>query len=185
MQTCYFFRGFQWDATDEASGPVRFGGADWQPVVGDWNGDGIDDVGIYRDGMWWRDVNGSSRWDATDESIPVYFGGAGWTPVAGNWVADPDVSDLLQRTGSRYRAVALEPFAGQNVDVSALLEQCIDAVPVGATLELPAGEYRISHRVDVDRRIVLTSVGKSLDDPVVTAGSGEAAEWRPRKMREP
>ena len=51
----------QWDAPDETSGPVYFGAADWEPVVGDWNGDGTDEVGAYRDGVWWRDILGACR----------------------------------------------------------------------------------------------------------------------------
>ncbi|TAN38344.1 MAG: hypothetical protein EPN25_13895, partial [Nitrospirae bacterium] len=33
------------------------------PVVGDWNGDGIAEIGIYQDGIWYLDKNRNWQWD--------------------------------------------------------------------------------------------------------------------------
>jgi len=41
------------------------------PVVGDWNRDGKDDVGIFRPskGIWSLDSNGNSKWDTSDKGL--------------------------------------------------------------------------------------------------------------------
>lgn len=89
--------------------------------------------------------------------------------IASLELRDPELVD------GRYRCTALEPWEGTSVDVSPILQYCIDQTPIDATLELPAGEYRLSHQVVVDRRIVVTSVGKNWDDPPVTPESADAA----------
>ena len=33
------------------------------PVAGDWNGDGNDEVGVFRNGAWFLDYNGNRYWD--------------------------------------------------------------------------------------------------------------------------
>jgi hypothetical protein len=33
------------------------------PVVGDWTGDGISKLGIYRHGNWYLDFNGNGIWE--------------------------------------------------------------------------------------------------------------------------
>ncbi len=37
------------------------------PVVGDWDGDGIDDIGVYRNGTWILDMNHNRTIDAADK----------------------------------------------------------------------------------------------------------------------
>lgn len=64
---------------------LQFGGAGagWQAVAGDWNGDGTQDLGLYKDGEWLlRDtMSGEIRRGS--------FGtGAGWQAVAGDWNGD-------------------------------------------------------------------------------------------------
>ena len=53
------------------------------PVVGDWNGDGVRTIGVFRDGTWYLDVNGDGRFDENDRT--VQFGQAGDIPVVGDW----------------------------------------------------------------------------------------------------
>ncbi|MBP6820235.1 MAG: SBBP repeat-containing protein [Acidobacteria bacterium] len=70
-----------------------FGQAGDLPIVGDWNGDGIDTVGVY------RVINGNGTWllsnspnvDNTSPQVNVsqfVFGLAGQLPVAGDWNGD-------------------------------------------------------------------------------------------------
>jgi thermitase len=69
---------------------IRYGtqlGDGWQPVVGDWNGDGADGIGLYKEGRWFlRDMVGKA---VTDE-YSTMFGAheSGWQPVAGDWNGD-------------------------------------------------------------------------------------------------
>jgi len=56
------------------------------PVAGDWSGDGLAKVGIYRPttGQWFLDYNGNGAFDANDKTYA--FGGlAGDIPVVGDW----------------------------------------------------------------------------------------------------
>jgi hypothetical protein len=52
-------------------------------VVGDWNGDGNDEVGVYNnEGIW-------ALWNTTSNSADIF--GFGWTntkPIVGDWDGD-------------------------------------------------------------------------------------------------
>ena len=81
-----------WDATDAAA-KVPFGWQGSTPVVGDWNGDGKTEIGVFAadasgQGWWYRDVNGNGYWDATDTAAKVPFGWQGSTPAVGDWNGD-------------------------------------------------------------------------------------------------
>ena len=56
------------------------------PVIGDWNGDSIDDVGVRRSERFLLDANGSRTWDGTDGGdLSFRFGLSTDIPVAGKW----------------------------------------------------------------------------------------------------
>ena len=63
------------------------------PIVGDFNGDGIDELGVYRDGTWIIDTNGNGAIDADDQVFRL--GGPGDKPVVGDWdgngTSDPGI----------------------------------------------------------------------------------------------
>ena len=63
-----------------------FGQAGDMPVVGDFNGDGVDDIGVYRGGQWIVDIDGNRQIDAKDKVFEL--GGAGDKPVVGDWNDD-------------------------------------------------------------------------------------------------
>lgn len=56
------------------------------PVAGDFNGDGLDEFGIYHEGEWFIDLNGNGRWDADD--LWVKLGTKQDFPVTGDWDGD-------------------------------------------------------------------------------------------------
>ncbi len=61
-----------------------FGTAGDVPVAGDWNGDGIDTIGIYRNGTFFlRNTNNSGFAD-----LQFPFGAAGDIPIVGDWDGD-------------------------------------------------------------------------------------------------
>lgn len=64
----------------------KFGSAGDQPVVGDWDGDGIANIGVFRRGTWILDTNGDGRLDASDRTFA--FGQPGDRPLAGRFTGE-------------------------------------------------------------------------------------------------
>lgn len=56
------------------------------PLAGDWNGDGIDQIGVFRGGRWMLDLDGDGRW--TDRDAAFDFGQPGDEPVVGDFNGD-------------------------------------------------------------------------------------------------
>lgn len=71
------------DAVDHV---FRYGDAPDVPVAGDWNDDGLDAVGIFRDGRWTLDTDGDGRLSERDETAE--FGRPGDFPIVGDWDGD-------------------------------------------------------------------------------------------------
>ena len=82
----------QWDFTDQAA-VIKFGWQGSTPIVGDWNGDGKSDVGVFAtnasgQGIWYCDVNGNGTWDSADAAAKAFYGWKGSQPVVGDWNGD-------------------------------------------------------------------------------------------------
>jgi hypothetical protein len=60
-----------------------FGQAGDIPVAADWDGSGVQRIGVFRNGLWLLDINGDGVFDAGDKT--VNFGQAGDLPVIGDW----------------------------------------------------------------------------------------------------
>ena len=65
---------------------IPYGTSGWTHLVGDWNGDGKSEIGIYKDGFWYIDYGGSGIIDANTKYYS--FGGPCLTPLVGDWNAD-------------------------------------------------------------------------------------------------
>ncbi|MBI2824506.1 MAG: hypothetical protein HYX69_07465 [Planctomycetia bacterium] len=63
-----------------------FDGDGGTAVAGDFNGDGIDSLAIFRDGHWWVDVDGDGQ--ASDADFDFQFGAAGDQPIVGDFDGD-------------------------------------------------------------------------------------------------
>jgi hypothetical protein len=61
-----------------------------QAFSGDFSGDGVTKIGIYRNGKWFIDYNGNGQWDSEDIYIDNadYHLGSGGIPVVGDFSGD-------------------------------------------------------------------------------------------------
>ena len=57
-----------------------------RPVAGDWNGDGISSIGVFREGQWILDTDGDGRLSAED--LIADFGELGDIPIVGDFNND-------------------------------------------------------------------------------------------------
>lgn len=55
------------------------------PLAGDWNGDGTDKIGVYRNGEYYLDMNGNGRWDGSDKIVELGMHGL---PIVGDFNGD-------------------------------------------------------------------------------------------------
>jgi serine-aspartate repeat-containing protein C/D/E len=75
----------------------QFGGSNDVPIAGDWNGDGIRSVGVFRDGKWHFDMDGDGRWSDGDKTAE--FGQKGDIPVVGDFNGDGIEEIAIFRAG--------------------------------------------------------------------------------------
>ncbi|WP_197356594.1 SdrD B-like domain-containing protein [Aureliella helgolandensis] len=80
-----------------------------QPLAGDFNGDGVDEIALFADGEWFIDLNGNGVWDEDD--IWLRMGNKGDQPVVGDWDGDgkSDVGIFGEQWDGDQRAIAAEP----------------------------------------------------------------------------
>jgi hypothetical protein len=78
----------------------RYGALDAIPVIGDWNGDGVSNIGIFRDGVWYLDADGDGKWSDGDRRVE--FGRPGDIPVVGDWNGDGRAKLGVYRNGTWY-----------------------------------------------------------------------------------
>ena len=64
----------------------RFGMLNGKALAGDFDGDGIDEVAIFKDGYWMIDINRNGQWDAED--LMARLGDAEDQAVVGDWDGD-------------------------------------------------------------------------------------------------
>jgi hypothetical protein len=97
--------------------PFAYGGPNWIPVAGDWNGDGHVSVGVY-------DPNTATWYLKNDTSAgapsvtPFRYGAPGWLPVVGDWTSSghDGIGVFDPSTGTWYlrnETSAGAPDAGQ------------------------------------------------------------------------
>jgi hypothetical protein len=56
------------------------------PLAGDWNGDGVRQIGVFHDGQWYLDLDGDGKF--TERDAAFVFGQAGDIPVVGDFNGD-------------------------------------------------------------------------------------------------
>ncbi len=65
---------------------LRFGMVGGTPLAGDFDGDGTDEVAVFKDGYWMIDINRNGQWDESD--LLARLGDVGDRPVVGDWDGD-------------------------------------------------------------------------------------------------
>ena len=60
----------------------------------------MDKIGIYQNGVWYRDNDGSGTWNAGDQAN--VFGALGWTSVLGDWNGDGITEEGIYNDGTWY-----------------------------------------------------------------------------------
>ncbi|MBR5759120.1 MAG: hypothetical protein IKX88_11050, partial [Thermoguttaceae bacterium] len=81
--------------------------------VGDWDGDGIDNVGYFADGWWNLDFNG-------DNARTVKFGDRGDQPVVGDWDGDgrDEIGVYREKANSQDNVAAGNTISYESYDSS-------------------------------------------------------------------
>ncbi len=88
---------------------LRFGIRGGVPIAGDFDGDGKWEVGVFKDGRWFIDLNNNGVWDAGD--LWAKLGTRNDMPVTGDWDGDgkTDIGIYGPAWSGDPRAVAHEP----------------------------------------------------------------------------
>lgn len=93
----------------KTSSKLRFGMIDGIPLAGDFDGDGTDEVAVFKDGYWMIDINRNGHWDESD--LLARLGDFDDQPVVGDW--DGDGKDDIGIYGPMWEhdpeAIAREP----------------------------------------------------------------------------
>ena len=77
---------------------TAYGNATDIAIVGDWNGTGTKQIGVFRNGTWYLDINNNGVLDASDKTIT--FGQTGDIPVVGDWRGTGRIALGLFRQGT-------------------------------------------------------------------------------------
>ncbi len=100
-----------WDKVAGGDTFTNFGissiGSTATPVTGDWNGDGEDDLGLFKDGRFYLDTSGNFKWDQvsggdTFRNFGISTIAATAKPMTGNWDGDSDDDLGLFNDGRFY-----------------------------------------------------------------------------------
>jgi len=175
---------------DNSGGPadqsVAFGEPDDLPAIGDWDGDGDDNIGLYRPGtttgVFYLDIDNDGG--VADIVTPEY-GDLGDIPIAGDWDGDSDDNIGVYRpgTGEFFMDATLpDVLPSKTIYVDDdfsdnpsehrwdTIQEGVNDAADGDTVVVYAGEY--VENVDVDKSITLE--GEGVD--VVTVRAADAGD---------
>jgi len=110
--------GFYFRLSSGVSSPAYLGDSGDLPIIGDWDGNGIDDIGIFR-----PSTNGFYLKTGTTVAEPIFLGNLNDLPIIGDWNGDgrdeigvfrPSTSAFYLRTGT---TVAAPIYLGDSGDL--------------------------------------------------------------------
>ncbi|MBR4832973.1 MAG: hypothetical protein IKU86_01395 [Thermoguttaceae bacterium] len=135
---------------------ANFGVRDAKPVVGDWNGDGVDRVGLYVDGRWFLDRDGDGVWDEAQD-LWAELGSQSDQPVSGDWDGDgkTDIGIFGPQWASDPLAISVEPGLPTDHNQTISVDRAKNVPPSEelfsrTELNLRATKHRDSGQVRVD-----------------------------------
>lgn len=105
----------------------RYGSERDIPLVGDWNGDGIDTIAVYQAGTWRLDLDGDGRWSARDGMFE--FGQGGDIPLVGDWNGD-GIDELVIVRGDLWIIDVDGDRRLTDADVRIRIPRANDEIPV-------------------------------------------------------
>ncbi len=100
------------DITPFSYGPANAG---WRPLVGDWNADGTDTIGLYapnNGGFYLKNTNANIPGSGADISFSYGPANSAWVPLTGDW----NGPDALPSGTSGGKAIDLETAAAVAAD---------------------------------------------------------------------
>lgn len=111
-------------------------------IVGDWNGDGKDYVGIFDDGSWFLDRNGDGVWDGDD--ILAELGSGSDQPVCGDWDGDGKIDIGVFGTRWEHDSIFLNAEKGLPADLKSYSVVSDEGVKVSENSVFKEGKTSIS-----------------------------------------
>lgn len=139
----------KWDDSAVYINNADFGlGSEGIPVIGDFNGDGIDKIGLYVDGVWYLDTTGDFKFDTV-----VEFGEKGDHPVVGDF----DGTGIAQL--AVYRASTEE-------SLYASVPEAVSGAAEGLVAEQYGGDDQVA---ESDQGLLKKHHGRSMSTPHTNA----------------
>jgi serine-aspartate repeat-containing protein C/D/E len=160
-----------------------------KPLMGDFNGDGFDELALFLAGEWFIDANGNGRWDESD--IWLKLGTKGDQPVVGDWDGDgkDDAGVFGRKWPGDERALAAEPGLPDpdhfvNTKRPKNVPRQLDEVPETPRLMAPSREGRA--RADVIDHVFQMGSSRDIaisgqfneDGGVATIGTFRDGLWK-------
>jgi hypothetical protein len=103
-----------WDGPHDTDARYHFANFGGSPIAGDFNGDGHDEIGVYRNKTFYLDVTGDGRWNGVAGGDERYvFATFGGRPLIGDWDGDGTDNIGLYRGGKHKRFYLDESGDGQ------------------------------------------------------------------------
>lgn len=143
------------------------------PVTGDFNGDGATDVGVFRKGSWYVDLNGNGKWD--DGDMWAKLGHENDLPVTGDWDGDgkSDIAIFGREWAGDSRHIAAEPGLPSDVNAKHGKTKNVPPTEQDATLGIRALQLTSAGKVRADLIDHVFLYGWAGDRPIAGDWTGE------------
>jgi serine-aspartate repeat-containing protein C/D/E len=153
-----------------------FGNQMGLPVPGDYNGDGISEMGVYIDGEWFIDLNHNNQWDKDD--MWAKLGTREDLPVVGDW--DGDGKDDIGIYGPAWprdpEAIQREPGLPITLNPPTGKSKNMPPLPEEATLGERALKRTSTGKLRLDLIDHVFNYGTNGDQPVAGDWTGQGSD---------